>query len=66
MISAKPIKPLKRGRPEGRVATPGDKYGPLTFSCPPELAERLADEMHKRRHMNRSETIRALLREALA
>ncbi len=57
--------PLKRGRPEGQTATPGTKYEALTFSCPPELAERIADEMHKRRHMNRSETIRALLREAL-
>ncbi len=59
-------KPLKRGRPEGQLATPGDKYQALTFSCTPELAERIADEMHKRRHMNRSETIRSLLKEALA
>ncbi len=58
--------PLRRGRPEGHVVTPGPKTEALTFSCPPDLAERILDEMHKRRHMNRSETIRALLREALA
>ena len=66
MIKIETSRPLKRGRTKGQKITPGDKYGALTFSCPPELAERIADEMHKRRHMNRSETIRELLREALA